>query len=171
MTTMLRDAFGHHSWATGQLLDVCATVPEDELATPVPAIYGNALETLRHLIDADNWYLLCISQGELGDGDFEADDLPFSALRPVADATAAGWETLLSRSLDPDEVIVVVRKDGSTTRATVGIRLAQVLHHGSDHRSQVCTALTTLGHEPPEFDVWAYGWTQGTVSEEPAPPS
>ena len=41
--------------------------------------------------------------------------------------------------------------------ATIGIRLAQVLHHGSDHRSQISTALTTLGHAPPEFDVWAYG--------------
>ena len=38
----------------------------------------------------------------------------------------------------------------------MGIRLAQALHHGTDHRSQICTALTTLGVEPPEIDVWAF---------------
>jgi uncharacterized damage-inducible protein DinB len=43
-----------------------------------------------------------------------------------------------------------------------------VLHHGSDHRSQICTALTVLGHAPPEFDVWAYGEEAGLRHEEPA---
>ena len=38
----------------------------------------------------------------------------------------------------------------------MGIRLAQAIHHGTDHRSQVCTALTTLGIEPPAIDVWDY---------------
>jgi hypothetical protein len=37
----------------------------------------------------------------------------------------------------------------SNTYARVGIRLAQALQHGKDHRSQVCTTLTTLGIEPP----------------------
>jgi hypothetical protein len=32
----------------------------------------------------------------------------------------------------------------------------KVVHHGTDHRSQVCTALTSLGVEPPDIDVWAY---------------
>jgi uncharacterized damage-inducible protein DinB len=65
----------------------------------------------------------------------------------------------------------VHRADGRVTHATVGIRLAQVLHHGSDHRSQICTALTVLGHEPPEFDVWAYGETIGLVREEQVEPT
>jgi uncharacterized damage-inducible protein DinB len=168
---LLREGFRHHAWATAQLLDLCATVPEDQLAQPVPAIYGSALDTLRHLIDADNWYLFCISEGTLGLDDFETDDMPFAQLRPVADASAAGWENLLTRDLDPDAEIVVLRKDGSRARATVGIRLAQVLHHGSDHRSQVCTALTTLGLQPPEFDVWEYGETVGLTSWEPPAPS
>ncbi len=50
-----------------------------------------------------------------------------------------------------------------------GIRLAQVLHHGTDHRSQICTALTTLGHEPPEIDVWEYGEVVGLGSRVPPP--
>jgi len=34
-----------------------------------------------------------------------------------------------------------------------------------DHRSQICTALTTLGLEPPLIDVWAFGIQTGRVVE------
>ncbi len=47
--------------------------------------------------------------------------------------------------------------DGYATSATLGIRLAQALHHGTDHRSQICTALTAIAMEPPSIDVWDYG--------------
>jgi uncharacterized damage-inducible protein DinB len=161
----LREAFAHHAWATEQLLDRCAELSDDELTRHVPAIYGSTLDTFRHLVDADNWYLACISRGDLGERDLDCDDHTLDQLRTVADANAAGWTVVLDRDLDVDEVLTVVRKDGSTTAATFGIRLAQVLHHGSDHRSQIATALTTLGHGPPEFDVWYYGWTHGLVTE------
>jgi len=68
---------------------------------------------------------------------------------------------------DPDTMVNVRWEDGSETRAPFGIRLAQALHHGTDHRSQVCTALTTLGIEPPNIDVWAYGEAVGRVVEVP----
>jgi uncharacterized damage-inducible protein DinB len=50
--------------------------------------------------------------------------------------------------------------------APVGVRLAQVVQHGTDHRSQVSTALTLLGVEPPDIAVWAYGETTGRSHEE-----
>ena len=49
----------------------------------------------------------------------------------------------------------------------MGIRLAQALHHGADHRSQVCTALTVLGFEPPEIDVADFAWQAGRLVEVP----
>jgi uncharacterized damage-inducible protein DinB len=63
---MLAQGFGHHSWATEQLLDRCAALSDEELTRHIPAIYGSTLDTVRHLVDADNWYLWCISGGELG---------------------------------------------------------------------------------------------------------
>jgi uncharacterized damage-inducible protein DinB len=165
---VLREGLRHHSWATERLLERCASLSDDELDRHIPAIYGSTLDTVRHLVDADNWYLWCISGGDLGIAEFDADDLSLSDVRSVAAANAAGWEAILLRDLDPDADVVVTRRDGSVTGATLGIRLAQVLHHGSDHRSQICTALTVLGHAPPEFDVWAYGDEAGLTHEEPA---
>jgi uncharacterized damage-inducible protein DinB len=45
------------------------------------------------------------------------------------------------------------------------VRLAQALHHGTDHRSQICSSLTSLGVEPPGIDVWEYGFANGRVVE------
>ena len=67
-------------------------------------------------------------------------------------------------------MLVRHRPDGSSTEAPVGIRLAQALHHGTDHRSQICTALTTLGVEPPPIDVWDFGVGDGRVVDI-TPPS
>lgn len=47
----------------------------------------------------------------------------------------------------------------------MSIRLAQALHHGTDHRSQIATALTSLGIAPPEIDVWDFGRVDGRVFE------
>ena len=45
----------------------------------------------------------------------------------------------------------------------------RLIHHGSDHRSQVCTALTSLGLTPPPIDVWDLAESQGRLVEVPPP--
>ena len=43
------------------------------------------------------------------------------------------------------------------------------LHHGTDHRSQICTALTSLGVDPPSIDVWDFAALDGRLVEFPPP--
>jgi uncharacterized damage-inducible protein DinB len=82
-----------------------------------------------------------------------------------------GWSRLLAQDLDPDVVLTEVDDDDGYTRTiAMGIELAAVLQHGTDHRSQVCTALTALGVEPPRIDVVNYGMQAGRVVEI-TPPS
>jgi hypothetical protein len=57
--------------------------------------------------------------------------------------------------------------DGFDRDAPVSVRLAQALHHGNHHRSQVCVTPTTLGVDPPGIDVWDFGLALGRVSEQP----
>jgi uncharacterized damage-inducible protein DinB len=56
--------------------------------------------------------------------------------------------------------------DGYERRAPVAFRLAGTLEHGADHRSQICTALTSLGIEPPAVDVMSYGVDVHRVMEK-----
>ncbi len=167
-TPILSDALEHHAWATLRLIDACAALPAVQLATAVPGTYGSILDTLRHLVSADSWYLWRCSggQGHRIEDDEEQVMDP-AALRLAMARQADGWRALVAGEIDPDSVIVTHRDDGSETHAPLGIRLAQVLHHGTDHRSQVCTALTSLGVEPPLIDVWDFGADTGRVTEVP----
>ena len=77
-------------------------------------------------------------------------------------------ETLLVGELDEKRIVVRRRDDGSESHAPMSIRLAQALHHGTDHRSQLCTALTFLGLEAPLIDVWDYARATARIRETPA---
>jgi uncharacterized damage-inducible protein DinB len=163
--SLLVDAFGHHVWATLRLVDACLRLAPEQLDTAVPGTYGSILATVRHLIGADASYLFVLTGGRVPEVDEDRMDLP--ELRAVMEGNGAAWASLLAQDLDPDAIVVRHRDDGTESHAPVGIRLAQALHHGTDHRSQICTALTTLGVEPPEIDVWDFAARDGRLVEVP----
>jgi len=63
MTSLLDDAFKHHAWANDRILEACAALTPEQLSAPAPGTFGPILDTLRHLIGSDNWYLWVITEG------------------------------------------------------------------------------------------------------------
>ena len=161
--TLLDDAFAHHVWATLRVMDACDALSPEQIGTTASGTYGSILDTMRHLVGADASYLFVVTRERVPNIDEEEMDL--AELRAVMERNGKAWSQLLSDGVDPSEVLVRTWDDGSQTEAPYGIRLAQALHHGTDHRSQICTALTTLGIEPPLIDVWDYGEQTGSVGE------
>jgi uncharacterized damage-inducible protein DinB len=161
----LQDAFDHHVWASVRLIDACTQLTPAQLLEPVPGTYGPIIDTVRHLVGADAWYLFVITGERALRIDEDQMDLP--ALETEMAGHAPSWSSVLVEGRDPDTKIVAHRHDGSESHAPLGIRLAQVLHHGTDHRSQICTGLTSLGIEPPDIDVWAFGELDGRVVDLP----
>jgi len=155
------DAFGHHVWATLRLLDACLELSQEQLQTSVPGTFGSILDTQRHLVGSDASYLFVTTGGRAAR--IDEDEMDLSELRAAMVGFGEDWSRLLAENPDPATVLVRHRPDGSATEAPLGIRLAQAVHHGTDHRSQICTALTSLGIEPPSIDVWDFGVEQGTV--------
>lgn len=166
--SVLSEAFEHHTWATVKVLDACASLTPEQLQTNVPGTYGSIIDTLRHLVGGDSWYLSLMNDAVPAIDEEVEKTLDVPAMRALMEAHHPHWIRLLGERDDPDEVVVRHRDDGSESHAPLAIRLAQVVHHGTDHRSQVCTALTTLGIEPPEIDLWEYGREKGSVIEVPA---
>ena len=160
---MLEDAFAHHVWATLRLIDACLVLSAEQMATAIPGTYGSILDTQRHLVGADASYLF-VTSGERTPL-IDEDHMSLPELRAEMEGHGTAWSRLLADDLDPDAVLVRHRDDGSETHAPMGIRLAQALHHGTDHRSQICTALTSLGVEPPYIDAWDFGFQDGRVVE------
>jgi uncharacterized damage-inducible protein DinB len=161
---LFEDAFAHHVWATTRLIDACLALNPKQLATTVPGTYGSIIETVRHLVEGDSDYLSIMT----GDRSHptETEHLDLRELLVAMENDGVLWASFLKRDLDPSAMVKEIDDDDGFERdATTGIRLAQALHHGSDHRSQICTALTALGVEPPGIDAWTYGLRAGRVVE------
>lgn len=164
-TSLLSDAFGHHVWATVRLIDACLELSPAQLETSVPGTYGSILETMRHTVGADANYLVALTGGRAST--IEEEEMGLADLRAAMIADGVSWTALLATDPDPEVIVTRHRPDGSESHAPAGVRLAQALHHGTDHRSQICTALTSLGIEPPSIDVWDYAEQDGRLSETP----
>jgi uncharacterized damage-inducible protein DinB len=153
--TLLDDSMAHHIWATERLIDACASLTPEQLRTPAPGTYGSILDTFRHLVSSDGWYLTFFRDWT-NLVDEEDEGVTLDAMRLAITTNGRAWMELLSAGPD-GETDIVEHGEGWDFHSPLGFRFAQAIHHGTDHRSQICTALTSLGVEPPEIDVWAYG--------------
>lgn len=163
MHSLLYDAFAHHIWATQRLIDACRGLTREQLVTHAPGTYGPIIATFGHMVSSDAWYLSFFGDVPAPMG--EDHDVTLDQLRATITANGAAWLALLEGDIDPD-ADMVEHGDGWDFHAATGVRLTQVVQHGNDHRSQICTALTSLGIEPPEIDVWAYAEATGRARGE-----
>jgi uncharacterized damage-inducible protein DinB len=162
--TLIDDAFAHHTWATIRLIDACAALTLAQLETAVAGTYGSILGTLRHLVGSDSFDLL-VARGTVMPP-VAARDADLAELRAAMDRNGREWSLLLAADPDPATVLREVDPgDGFQRDAPLAIRLAQALHHGSEHRSQVCTALTILGVKPPAISAFDFGLAAGLTAE------
>lgn len=159
MTTpaqVLRDAFDYHAWATTTLIDALERLGADALDGRVEGTYGSIAETLTHLVGADDRYLLRMEQPSLP----PYEDLgvqPLGVLREQVAANRGRWEHTLTRLEAGDlHARIEPRDDYPGADPAETLLLLQALHHGNDHRTQVCSTLGALGLEVPDLDVWTF---------------
>ena len=171
MGSLFRDAFDHHIWATQRLIDSFRDLTPEQLATPAHPKFGSVLETLRHLVASDVWYLTFFPVEQQPPLDEKA-ATSLDELHSVITRNGELWADVLAQAVDGDEEIVE-HGDGWDFYSPLGFRLAQAVHHGTDHRSEIWIALTNVGVTPPDMDLWAYGEATGRTrgvyhSPEPA---
>ncbi|CAN5717708.1 hypothetical protein BH18ACT17_BH18ACT17_04090 [soil metagenome] len=164
-SSLLEVAFAHHVWATLRVVDACLDLSAEEIDTNVTGTRGPILDTVRHVVESDAFDLFILT----GDRAYNVDAgrMSLYEVRGVMERTGSGWTELSSGPLDPDAVVREVdESDGFQRWAPVGFRLAGTLEHGTDHRSQICTALTTIDAEPPKIGVFDFGSEAGLIVEK-----
>jgi uncharacterized damage-inducible protein DinB len=166
----LAEPLRHNSWATLRLLEACRALTPEQLAATSPGTFGNVLATLQHVVAAEGFYQFLLA-GHWPAWRWPADQPPgLDGLEAAAWDCAAFWEGFLRRPYDPDRRVEVRDpRDRQIHDVALGVILAQVLDHGTDHRSQVSTILTAIGVTPPRLDGWAYGQVRGRIVSAGSP--
>jgi uncharacterized damage-inducible protein DinB len=150
--------FDHHLWATRRLIDNLGGLPEERLDEAIPGTYGSMLSTLTHLVDADGRYLQRM-RGTVPPY-VDRGSRPLSTLRGELEEHRARWERSLE-ALDAGTLSAAItgRDDYPDVDDAEGLLLLQAIHHGNDHRTQICSTLGASGLDVPELDGWAY-WAE-----------
>jgi uncharacterized damage-inducible protein DinB len=164
MTTpndILRELFEHHFWATETLIGHLEGLPAERLDASVPGTYGSMIDTLTHMVDADSRYLLRLRDPSPSPHEDRV-GVTLGQLRAEMPEHRARWAAALDE-LERGELSTQVidhASDYPDTPDAEGLLLLQAIHHGNDHRTQICSTLGALGEEVPELDGWNF-WAYG----------
>jgi len=151
--------YRQNEWANLALIDLCSGLSDEQLDATVPGTYGTIRETLRHIVSAEGGYAFRL--GDEPTTRLKGND-PWPGFDALAEMASAAAEVFVaSVSGDPSRTIRVGGDDPWDTEAAV--IAVQVLNHGTEHRSQIATILTTLGIEPPELSGWEWGIATGAM--------
>ncbi len=166
------NVFRHHRWSNRVVIDYLSTLTDEQMALTVPGTYGSSLATIRHLVSSDADYVRIIPDAP--DVTQMDDAGPFGTwaeLREVA------WEadSALIGYVDgrTDDAFFVDIDDGTRFDLTTSFLLGQIIHHATEHRTQIRTTLSAHAIEPPDISVWSWRKTDEgqSVLEELRPPS
>jgi uncharacterized damage-inducible protein DinB len=151
----LSEAFQHHTWATERLIRHLRALPQAALSATTTGVYGEVLATLSHLLLADGRYLSYLEGVSLPPRTGPDATRSLDELADQLRDQAVRWRVLLARVGEVD-VTIPARGDRPELAHATNLLVAQALHHGDDHRTQICTVLSANGYVGPDLDVWSY---------------
>jgi uncharacterized damage-inducible protein DinB len=114
-------------------------------------------------VGAEQWYVQLLTGDLIGARIRRDERHTLDELMSIAVAIGAR-ELAVAASDGPERQIVM--DDGKGPQTTVGVLLAQLVHHGNEHRTQATTILGSNGFEPPAVSAWAYGRAAGISETE-----
>ncbi len=149
----LDHALRHNTWANGAIIEFCRGLDPATLEAVAPGTFGTIERTLQHLVGGQQWYTQLLT------GEVIGPPLRRDGPRPTLDVLAAVASGTGERVVDVAESDDPARRIEmyGGRRSTVGVILAQLIHHGNEHRTQITTILGANGIEPPPLSAWAYG--------------
>jgi uncharacterized damage-inducible protein DinB len=153
--SLLLELFQYDTWATQLLVDYCQRQSAAMLQELVVGTDRSILHTLTHLIGSEQEYLEELMGEKITPAIHQGQILSLVEIGERCERFLQNWQEVLDRF---DQIDITIPEDGALPEIPHGqnILVLQALQHGIDHRTQICTTLSTLGLEAPRIDGWSY---------------
>ena len=151
-TNVLVDMFRYNSWANREMTAFCRELPEDILALTAPGTSRKIQATLEHICWSEILFLSQMVKEMPPHIPEHGSPLDLAKVERLFGIIAGTWD---EAAHDPGPADRLVTRSWGSSRA--GALMAQVMHHGSEHRTQIATVLGAAGIELPRLDAWGYG--------------
>jgi uncharacterized damage-inducible protein DinB len=146
----------HNAWANKTLLEFCAALEPAALDLSAAGTYGTLYGTLQHIVGGEQFYIELLTGEVLGTPVRKTERRALNDLIAIAALTGA---RAIDVAANDDDVARVIAPGEDQT--TVGIVLAQLVHHGNEHRAHATTILGSHGRTTPKIGAWSYGIANG----------
>jgi len=154
-TSALDHVLRHNAWANKTLLEFCAALEPAALDLSAAGTYGTLYGTVQHVVGGEQFYIRLLTGEVLGTPIRKTERRTLDDLIAISALTGAR-AAAIAASEDAGRVIA-----SGEDQTTVGIVLAQLIHHGNEHRAQATTILGAHGRTTPKIGAWTYGIANG----------
>ena len=160
MTIRLDRLLKHMAWANQETLKHLQTLPDDALSAFATNPEWKVSEIIRHIVESGNFYAFRLSGSFPAEVDKQESQPKNSAeLQLLQEKAAVIDKALLECEKLEDIEIEFVRNDGTKVKRWRSTILSQAIHHATEHRAQIASALEAKGFAPvdlDELDLWSY---------------
>ena len=146
--------FRHNLRANLRNLERSAGLTSEQLDATVVGTFGSIVDTLRHIVGAEQSYFSRISTGQPHRRPKDAPPLTMAEMTESVRTTGSGLIEWAPKVQADDSV--QVDWEGTTRDVPKTILLTQVINHATEHRAQIMAIMTQLGVQPPDLDSWSY---------------
>jgi uncharacterized damage-inducible protein DinB len=162
MTVALDRLLLHMAWANQKTIDHLQTLPEESLKAFATNPEWHVAEIIHHIVDSADHYAFRISGipaltqpgGPCINDINQISDL----VRLKQEASVVDKHLLECVKLE-DEQIEFVNSKGDSVKRWRSTILSQAIHHATEHRAQIASALEAKGFTPmnlDDLDLWSY---------------
>ena len=162
MTIALDRLLKHMAWANQKTIEHLQTLPEDSLKAFATNPEWFAGEIVYHIVDSADHYAFRISgkPALTQPGDPCIDEVKVIADLARLKEQAAKVDAMLLECVKLDDVqIEFVNYEDKLVKHWRSTILSQAIHHATEHRAQIASALEAKGFTPvnlDDLDLWSY---------------
>ena len=162
MTIELNRLLAHMAWANQKTIEHLQTLPEDSLKAFATNPEWFVAEIAHHIVDSADHYAFRISgkPALTQPGDECIDDVNVIADLARLKEQAAKVDAMLLDCVKLEEVqIEFLNYEDKLVKRWRSTILSQAIHHATEHRAQIASALEAKGFTPvnlDDLDLWSY---------------
>ncbi len=168
MPISMERLLAHMAWANEKTIAHLQGLPEDALKAFATNPEWQVAEIIHHIVDSADHYAYRISGIPVltaPGGDCIADVTTISDLARLKDEAAIVDRALLECEKLDDIQIEFENYKGEQVKRWRSTILSQAIHHATEHRAQIASALEAKGFTPvdlDELDLWAFEIERGS---------
>lgn len=162
MTITMNRLLAHMSWANQKTIAHLQTLPRESLSAFATNPQWQVAEILHHIVEAADAYAFRITGQRVLLAPVAGEVVEVKELSDLEKIKAQALEVdkALLQSVDLEDTQIEFKNySGNLVKRWRSTILSQAIHHATEHRAQIASALEAKGFKPvdlDELDLWAF---------------